>query len=44
MTVDWDGQIRMTHPHRMRCRGLIGLKDRFQIAFAATPTTDRHGL
>ena len=44
MTVDWDGKIRMdcSSPHAMA--GLIGLKDRFDIAFGNDPDFDRHGI
>jgi len=44
MTVDWDGKIRMdpSSPHAMQ--GLIGLKDRFDIAFACDTDHDRHGI
>ena len=44
MTVDWDGKIRMdpSSPHAMN--GLIGLKDRFDIAFACDTDHDRHGI
>ena len=44
MTVDWDGRIRMdpSSPHAMR--SLIGLKDRFDIAFACDTDHDRHGI
>jgi len=44
MTVDWDGQIRMdpSSPHAMQ--RLIGLKDRFDIAFACDTDHDRHGI
>jgi phosphoglucomutase len=44
MTVDWDGKIRMdpSSPHAMQ--RLIGLKDRFDIAFAADTDHDRHGI
>jgi phosphoglucomutase len=44
MTVDWDGQIRMdpSSPHAMQ--RLIGLKDRFEIAFACDTDHDRHGI
>jgi phosphoglucomutase len=44
MPVDWDGKIRMdcSSPHAMA--GLIGLKDRFDIAFANDPDADRHGI
>ncbi len=44
MTVDWDGRIRMdpSSPHAMQ--RLIGLKDRFDIAFACDTDHDRHGV
>ncbi|SPE60219.1 phosphoglucomutase [Verrucomicrobia bacterium] len=44
MTLDWDGQIRMdpSSPHAMQ--PLIGLKDRFEIAFACDTDHDRHGI
>jgi phosphoglucomutase len=44
MTVDHDGVIRMdcSSPHAMA--GLVGLKDRYQVAFANDPDSDRHGI
>ena len=44
LTVDWDGKLRMdpSSPHAMQ--GLIGLKDRFDIAFACDADHDRHGI
>ena len=44
MTLDHDGRIRMdcSSPHAMA--GLIGLKDRFDLAFANDPDADRHGI
>jgi phosphoglucomutase len=44
MTVDWDGKIRMdcSSPHAMA--KLIGLKDRFDLAFGNDPDADRHGI
>ena len=44
MTVDWDGKIRMdpSSPHAMQ--SLIGLRDRFDIAFACDTDHDRHGI
>ena len=44
MTVDWDGKIRMdpSSPHAMQ--RLIGLKDKFDIAFASDTDHDRHGV
>jgi len=44
MTVDWDGQIRMDPSSPDAMRSLIGLKDRFQIAFACDTDHDRHGI
>ncbi len=44
MTVDHDGKVRMdcSSPHAMA--GLIGLKDRFDVACGNDPDTDRHGI
>ena len=44
MRLDHDGKIRMdcSSPHAMA--GLIGLKDRFDIAFGNDPDFDRHGI
>jgi phosphoglucomutase len=44
MTVDKDGQIRMDCSSPYAMAGLIGLKDRFDIAFGNDPDTDRHGI
>jgi phosphoglucomutase len=44
MTVDWDGQIRMDPSSSYAMRSLIGLKDRFEIAFACDTDHDRHGI
>jgi phosphoglucomutase len=44
MTVDWDGQIRMDPSSPYAMQGLIGLKDRFDIAFACDTDHDRHGI
>jgi phosphoglucomutase len=44
MTVDWDGQIRMDPSSLYAMQRLIGLKDRFQIAFACDTDHDRHGV
>ncbi|OUM07971.1 phosphoglucomutase, alpha-D-glucose phosphate-specific [Pseudomonas syringae] len=44
MTVDWDGQIRMDPSSSHAMQGLIGLKDRYQVAFACDPDHDRHGI
>jgi phosphoglucomutase len=44
MTVDWDGQIRMDPSSRYVMQNLVGLKDRFDIAFACDADHDRHGI
>jgi len=44
MSVDWDGQIRMDPSSPYAMQGLIGLKDRFDVAFACDPDHDRHGI
>jgi len=44
MTVDWDGKIRMDPSSPPAMQGLIGLKDRFDIAFACDTDHDRHGV
>ncbi|HYA75490.1 MAG TPA: alpha-D-glucose phosphate-specific phosphoglucomutase, partial [Burkholderiaceae bacterium] len=44
MTVDWDGKIRMDPSSPYAMHGLIGLKDRFDIAFACDTDHDRHGI
>ena len=44
MPLDWDGQIRMDPSSPYAMRGLIELKDRFDIAFACDTDHDRHGI
>lgn len=44
MAVDWDGKIRMDPSSPYAMNGLIGLKDRFDIAFACDTDHDRHGI
>ncbi len=44
MTVDWDGQIRMDPSSPYAMQRLIGLKDRYAIAFACDTDHDRHGI
>ena len=44
MTCDHDGKIRMDCSSPWSMTRLIGLKDRFDIAFANDPDTDRHGI
>lgn len=44
MTVDWDGKIRMDPSSAYAMQRLIGLKDRYDVAFACDPDHDRHGI
>ena len=44
MTLDWDGRIRMDPSSPYAMRSLIGLKDRFDVAFACDTDHDRHGI
>jgi phosphoglucomutase len=44
MTLDWDGQIRMDPSSPSAMRSLIGLKDRYDVAFACDTDHDRHGI
>lgn len=44
MSVDWDGKIRMDCSSPYAMAGLIGLKDKFDIAFANDTDADRHGI
>ena len=44
MTVDKDGKIRMDCSSPAAMASLIGLKDRFDIAFGNDPDYDRHGV
>jgi phosphoglucomutase len=44
MTVDWDGQIRMDPSSVYAMARLVGLKERFDVAFASDPDADRHGI
>ena len=44
MTVDWDGKIRMDCSSPYAMQRLIGLKDRFDVAWACDPDHDRHGI
>jgi phosphoglucomutase len=44
MTVDWDGKIRMDCSSPYAMAGLIGLKDRFDVAFGNDTDADRHGI
>jgi len=44
MTVDHDGKIRMDCSSPYAMARLVGLKDKFQVAFANDPDSDRHGI
>ena len=44
MTVDHDGKIRMDCSSPYAMARLVGLKDRFHVAFANDPDADRHGI
>jgi phosphoglucomutase len=44
MTLDWDGKIRMDPSSSYAMQRLIGLKDRYDIAFACDTDHDRHGI
>lgn len=44
MPLDNDGQIRMDCSSPDAMAGLVGLKDRFRVAFANDPDADRHGI
>jgi phosphoglucomutase len=44
MTVDHDGKIRMDCSSPYAMARLVGLKDRYQVAFANDPDSDRHGI
>ncbi len=44
MPFDHDGKIRMDCSSPLAMGGLLGLKDRFDLAFACDPDSDRHGI
>jgi phosphoglucomutase len=44
MTVDWDGRIRMDPSSPYAMQRLIGLKDKFDVAFGCDTDHDRHGV
>ncbi len=44
MTVDYDGRIRMDCSSPYAMARLVGLKDRYRVAFANDPDSDRHGI
>ncbi|MGC1548616.1 MAG: phosphoglucomutase (alpha-D-glucose-1,6-bisphosphate-dependent) [Rhodanobacter sp.] len=44
MTMDWDGKIRMDPSSSYAMQRLIGLKGRYDVAFACDTDHDRHGI
>jgi phosphoglucomutase len=44
MSADWDGKIRMDPSSPYAMRRVLGMKDRFDIAFACDTDHDRHGI
>ncbi len=44
MTVDWDGRIRMDPSSPYAMAGLVGLRDRFDLAMGNDTDADRHGI
>jgi alpha-D-glucose phosphate-specific phosphoglucomutase len=44
MTVDWEGQIRMDPSSVYAMARMVGLKERFDVAFASDTDADRHGI
>ncbi len=44
MSVDWDGRIRMDCSSPYAMRRLIALQERFDVAWACDPDSDRHGI
>jgi phosphoglucomutase len=44
MTCDWDGRIRMDPSSPYAMASLVGLRDRFDVAFANDTDADRHGI
>lgn len=44
MTADWDGKIRMDPSSPYAMQRLIGLKDKYDVAFGCDTDYDRHGI
>jgi phosphoglucomutase len=44
MTLDWDGKVRMDCSSPYAMAQLIGMRDRFDVAFANDTDADRHGI
>jgi len=44
MSVDWDGRIRMDPSSAYAMQRLIGMQDRYDVAFGCDTDHDRHGI
>ena len=44
MSIDWDGKIRMDCSSPYAMAQLVGMRDRFDVAFANDADHDRHGI
>ena len=44
MSMDWDGEIRMDCSSPYAMQRLLGVRDRFDVAWACDPDHDRHGI
>ncbi len=44
MTADWDGKIRMDCSSPYAMTSLIGMRNKFEVAFANDTDADRHGI
>ena len=44
MSLDWDGRVRMDPSSAYAMQSLIGVRDRFDVAFACDTDHDRHGI
>ncbi len=44
MSADWDGRIRMDPSSPYAMRRLIGMRERYDVAFACDTDHDRHGI
>jgi phosphoglucomutase len=44
MTLDWDGRVRMDCSSPYAMKRLIGMRDKFDVAFANDTDADRHGI
>lgn len=44
MSLDWDGRVRMDPSSAPAMQRLLGLRDRYDVAFACDTDHDRHGI